>query len=160
MFLGISVLNTFGPKYSRASSATWFARFKRWLNIVRGISSEGYGRIKYHTHLRGLMATATPLLRFLEQAVSEGIDRAHMFEYYKALSRCGSFRAVKPLKKILMESKLTDMFSNLNAVHKKGSALALGILGTEEALDVLRAGVKSMRPDIRLACQFALEKVK
>jgi HEAT repeat protein len=83
-----------------------------------------------------------------------------MFEYYKALSQCGSFRSVKVLKKILMESKLTDMFSNMNAVHKKGSALALKILGTEDALIVLRKGLKSMRPDIRLACQFALEKVK
>jgi len=83
-----------------------------------------------------------------------------MFEYYKALSQCGSFRSVKLLKTILMESKLTEMFSNLNSVHKKGSALALKILGTEEALVVLRNGLKSMRPDIRLACQFALGKEK
>ncbi|MCL7487188.1 MAG: hypothetical protein M8357_03305 [Desulfobulbaceae bacterium] len=100
------------------------------------------------------------LLRYLEQAVTEGIEHAHMFEYYKALSQCGSFRSVKLLQQILMESKLTQMFSNINSVHKKGSAIALKILGTEEALAVLQKGVRSLRPDIRMACQFALEKVK
>lgn len=102
----------------------------------------------------------TLLLRFLEQAIAEGVEHPHMFEYYKALSQCGSFRSIQLLKQILLESKVTEMFSNMNAVHKKGSALALKILGTEEALTVLRDGLKSMRPDIRLACQFALGKAK
>jgi hypothetical protein len=43
------------------------AAIPRWLNIVRGISSEGYGRIKYHTLLRGLMDTDRHLRRFLDQ---------------------------------------------------------------------------------------------
>lgn len=102
----------------------------------------------------------TLLLRFLEQAIAEGVEHPHMFEYYKALSQCGSFRSVNVLKRILLESRVTEMFSNMNAVHKKGSALALKILGTEEALTALRSGLKSMRPDIRLACQFAMGKVK
>jgi len=100
------------------------------------------------------------LLRFLEQAVAEGAGHAHMFEYYKALSQCGSLRSVKVLEKILMESRISEMFSDMNAVHKKGSALALKILGFDEALNVLDKGKKSLRPDIRMACQFALGKIK
>ena len=100
------------------------------------------------------------LLRFLKKAVNEGIEHAHMFEYYKALSQCGSVKSVRVLEKILLESKVKEMFSNMNAVHKKGSALALKVLGSEEALRVLDKGKKSMRPDIRMACLFALERIK
>jgi len=100
------------------------------------------------------------LLRFLEQATVEGMEHAHIFEYYKALSECGSSRSVKVLEKILLETKVLEMFSNANAVHKKGAALALRILGTDDAMDILQKGAKSMRPDIRLACQFALKKMK
>lgn len=100
------------------------------------------------------------LMDTLQQAVEDGRENPRIFEYYKALSQCGSERSVRLLKRILMDSSLKDMFSNVNALHKKGSALALRILGTEEALKVLRKGAKSMRPDIRLASRFAMEKVK
>lgn len=100
------------------------------------------------------------LLRFLQQAVAEGLEYAHMFEYYKALSRCGSLKSVRVLEKILLESGIRQMFSNVSAVHKQGSALALKILGSDEALHVLDKGKKSLRPDIRTACQFALENIK
>ncbi len=60
-------------KYS-FSLKTMYRRFRatkaaipRWMNIVRAISSEGYGRIKYHTHLRELMDTDRPLRRYLDQ---------------------------------------------------------------------------------------------
>lgn len=100
------------------------------------------------------------LLRYLEHALQVGVEHAHLFEYYKALSRCGTERTVKVLERILLESKVSEMFSNVNAVHKKGSALALRAIGSEEALIVLNKGKKSLRPDIRMACQFALEKMK
>ncbi|GAB4333890.1 MAG: hypothetical protein Kow0089_02810 [Desulfobulbaceae bacterium] len=100
------------------------------------------------------------LLRYLDQAVAEGTRHPHMFEYYKALTECGSERAVRKLEKILLEGGMTKMFSDMNAVHKKGAALALRILGTEEAMEALRKGVKSLRPDVRFACRFALDKVK
>ena len=99
------------------------------------------------------------LLRYLEEALLNKIDNAHMFEYYKALSKCGAEKTVRVLEKILLESKVSEMFSNINAVHKKGSALALKIIGSEEALDVLHRGQTSLRPDIRMACRFALEKI-
>lgn len=58
---------SFSPKTMYRRFCATNAAIPRWLNIVRGISSEGYGRIKYHTHLRGLMDTDRHLRRFLEQ---------------------------------------------------------------------------------------------
>ena len=60
-------------KYS-FSAKTMYRRFRatkafipRWMNIVRAISSEGYGRIKYHTMLRERMDTDRHLRDYLEQ---------------------------------------------------------------------------------------------
>lgn len=59
-------------KYSFSPKAIWRrARatrlgFPTWVNIVRAISSEGYGRIEYFTHLRGLLDSDRPLRRFFE----------------------------------------------------------------------------------------------
>jgi hypothetical protein len=39
----------------------------RWLNIVRGLSSERFGRIKYFTEIRKRLDTDQPLRRFFEQ---------------------------------------------------------------------------------------------
>lgn len=104
--------------------------------------------------------TAEPLLlRFLEQAKqSELQDQKHIFDHYRALTACRAHFILPFLEKTLLESRLTDMFSNSNAVHIKGAALALRTIGTQEALAILKKGGQSMRPDIRLACQHVLKK--
>jgi hypothetical protein len=38
----------------------------KWMNVVRAVSSEGWGRIRYHTMLRGLLDTDRPLRAFFE----------------------------------------------------------------------------------------------
>ena len=43
----------------------------RWLNVVRGLSSERFGRIKYFTEIRHLLATDRPLRRFFESETVE-----------------------------------------------------------------------------------------
>lgn len=43
----------------------------RWMNLVRAISSEGFGRIKYHAHLRQRMDTDRALRRYLDQETTE-----------------------------------------------------------------------------------------
>lgn len=43
----------------------------RWMNVVRSVSSEGFGRIKYHTMLRRLMDTDRSVRRFIEQETDE-----------------------------------------------------------------------------------------
>lgn len=103
---------------------------------------------------------AEPLLiRFLDQAkVSNDQDQKHVFEHYQALGACRPHAILPFLEKTLLESRLTDMFSNSNAVHIKGAALALRTIGTDEALAILKKGGQSMRPDIRLACQHVLKR--
>jgi len=39
----------------------------RWLNVVRAMSSEGYGRIRYNTEVLGLLRTDTPFRSYFEQ---------------------------------------------------------------------------------------------
>jgi len=43
----------------------------RWLNIVRGLSSERFGRIKYYTEIRRGLDTDRQLRRFFEQETTE-----------------------------------------------------------------------------------------
>ncbi len=38
----------------------------RWMNVVRAISSEGFGRLKYHTRVRALLDSDPSMLAFLE----------------------------------------------------------------------------------------------
>jgi hypothetical protein len=38
----------------------------RWMNVVRAISSEGFGRLRYHTEVRRRLDTDPTFLRFLE----------------------------------------------------------------------------------------------
>jgi hypothetical protein len=45
--------------------------FSTWLNIVRAISSEGFGRIKYYTTVRRLLAADRSVRRFFDGASSE-----------------------------------------------------------------------------------------
>ena len=39
----------------------------KWMNVVRAVSSEGFGRIKYHTMLRERLDTDKPLRAFFER---------------------------------------------------------------------------------------------
>jgi hypothetical protein len=43
----------------------------RWLNVVRALSSEGFGRVKYFTEIRRRLDIDRPFRRFFEQETSE-----------------------------------------------------------------------------------------
>ncbi len=43
----------------------------RWLNVVRGFSSERFGRVKYYSEIRRRLETDRPLRRFFEQETTE-----------------------------------------------------------------------------------------
>ncbi|HWX40522.1 MAG TPA: radical SAM protein, partial [Blastocatellia bacterium] len=47
------------------------ALIPRWMNVVRAVSSEGFGRIKYHTEVRRRLDTDRQLRRFFEQETTE-----------------------------------------------------------------------------------------
>ena len=38
----------------------------KWMNVVRAMSSEGWGRIEYHTMIRGLLDTDPAVRGFME----------------------------------------------------------------------------------------------
>ncbi len=38
----------------------------KWMNVVRAVSSEGFGRIKYHTTIRRLLDTDASVRAFME----------------------------------------------------------------------------------------------
>jgi len=60
---------------------SWSAIFKRaksnkqmiprWMNVVRAVSSEGFGRIKYHGEVRRRLDTDRPFRRYFEQETTE-----------------------------------------------------------------------------------------
>ncbi len=43
----------------------------RWLNVVRGLSSERFGRVRYFTEMRQRLETDRPLRRFFEQETDQ-----------------------------------------------------------------------------------------
>jgi hypothetical protein len=43
----------------------------RWMNVVRAVSSEGFGRIRYHTRIRELLDSDLTVRAFLEGRSSE-----------------------------------------------------------------------------------------
>jgi hypothetical protein len=43
----------------------------RWMNVVRAVSSEGFGRIKYHTEVRRRLDSDRQLRRYFEQETTE-----------------------------------------------------------------------------------------
>jgi hypothetical protein len=47
------------------------ARIPKWMNSVRGVSSEGFGRIKYHGAMRKRLDHDLPLRKFFEQETTE-----------------------------------------------------------------------------------------
>ncbi|HSB08568.1 MAG TPA: radical SAM protein [Blastocatellia bacterium] len=53
----------------------------RWMNVVRAISSEGFGRIKYHSEVLRRLNTDTHMRRYFEQETTE------LPEFYEELAR-------------------------------------------------------------------------
>ena len=62
----------------------------RWLNVVRGLSSERFGRIAYFTEIRRRLVTDLPLRRFFEQETNDipryfidkiRLDLGHFWEW-------------------------------------------------------------------------------
>jgi len=43
----------------------------RWMNVVRAVSSEGFGRIKYHTELRRRLDADPQIRRYFDQETTE-----------------------------------------------------------------------------------------
>ncbi|VAW40274.1 hypothetical protein MNBD_DELTA04-1797 [hydrothermal vent metagenome] len=98
------------------------------------------------------------LLDYLEKTQATQDDREYILQCYETLGRCGSARSVPLLQQVLLEKKWTGVFRNINDAHKQGAAFALKALAIPAAEKILNEGARSLWPDVRLACQRALEK--
>ncbi len=98
------------------------------------------------------------LLDYLEKTQATQDDREYILKCYESLGQCGSGRSVPLLQQVLLEKKWTGVFRHINDAHKQGAAFALKALAIPAAEKILREGARSLWPDVRLACQRALEK--
>lgn len=106
------------------------------------------------THLSRVRSVESErMLRdYLENGNADGWERAHRTACFRALGRCGSARSVPFLKKTLLERPLSDLISMDSSGRRADAALALSLLETDAAHEVLRRGRKSRFPHIRRAC--------
>ncbi|NOX80380.1 MAG: hypothetical protein GXP57_04720 [Deltaproteobacteria bacterium] len=98
------------------------------------------------------------LLDYLEKTQTTQDDREYILKCYETLGRCGSARSVPLLQQVLLEKKWTGVFRHINDAHKQGAAFALKALDIPAAEKILSEGARSLWPDVRQACQRALEK--
>lgn len=98
------------------------------------------------------------LVTFLTHEGATMEDDYHILHCYKVLGQCLSDKSIRFLREVLLESKLSTIFSNMNTIHKHGAAYALKSLGTDDALEILGQGAQSVRPDVRKICQKLLEQ--
>jgi len=87
------------------------AMVPRWMNLVRAVSSEGFGRIRYHTEVRRLLGSDPSFRQYFEQETTE------LPEFYSAQVR----RDLGPLWDWLPSGAL---FHDPNAYSKAAVAAA------------------------------------
>jgi hypothetical protein len=78
-------------------------------------------------------------------------DPAHILACYKALGRCGSNTAVPFLRTILLNRGWNSFMGSGKLIFREGAAIALALLDTPEARDVLQKAAKSRFRVIRKA---------
>lgn len=78
-------------------------------------------------------------------------DPAHILACYEALGRCGSNMAVPFLCKILLSRGWNSFIGSGKLIYREGAAIALAMLDTSEAKDVLQKASKSRFKVIRKA---------
>lgn len=90
------------------------------------------------------------LLNYLRGSSSQK-EPSHILACYKALGRCGSNTAVPFLRTILLSRGWNSFMGSGQPVFREGAAIALALLDTPEAKDVLGEAAKSRFKVIRKA---------
>jgi len=90
------------------------------------------------------------LLNYLEEDAVQK-DVAHVLACYRALGYCGSSRSVPFLNKILLAQGWNSFMGSGKPVFREGAAIALALLDTPEAENVLQKASKSRFKAIRNA---------
>jgi hypothetical protein len=95
----------------------------KWMNIVRAVSSEGFGRIKYHTQMRTLLDTDTSVRKFMEG------ETTVLPEFYHARIR----NELGPLYQHLPEGALMhDPNAYLHETEKEAPVAKVQLRGRRE----------------------------
>lgn len=100
------------------------------------------------------------LREYLERKELGITEDPHLIACYRSLGLCGSSRSIPFLKQRLMGRVWSDMLSFGTSPHRKGAAIALAALGTEDADKILEDASRSLSPGIRRAYQGAVERNK
>ncbi len=90
------------------------------------------------------------LLNYLKENSAQK-DPAHILACYEALGRCGSDNSIPFLSKILLSRGWNSFMGSGKLIFREGAAIALALLDTPEAKDVLQKASKSRFKVIRKA---------
>jgi len=99
--------------------------------------------------------TGELILDFLEQRKIFYRTDKQILNCYRALGRCGTLRSIPLLRQTLLGQ--TWQFNSERSLRRRGAALALFELNTEEARNVLHDASRSLFPNVRSAYQKALK---
>jgi len=99
--------------------------------------------------------TGELILDFLEQRKIFYRTDKQILNCYRALGRCGTLRSIPLLRQTLLAQ--TWQFNSERSLRRRGAALALLELNTEEARNVLHDASRSLFPNVRSAYQKALK---
>jgi hypothetical protein len=90
------------------------------------------------------------LLSYLKETSAKK-DPPHILACYKALGRCGSNTALPFLRRILLSRGWNSFMGSGKLIFREGAAIALALLDTPEAKDILQKASKSKFGVIRKA---------
>ena len=99
--------------------------------------------------------TGELILEYLEQGKILYRCDNQILNCYRILGRCGTLRSIPLVRQTLLGQAW--QFNSERSLRRQGAALALIELNTEESRSVLQKASRSLYPNIRSACQKALE---
>jgi len=92
------------------------------------------------------------LLNYLK-GINAQKNPEHILACYRTLGRCSSNQAVPFLSRILLNREWNSFMGSGKLIFREGAAIALALLGTPEARDVLNKATKSKSRVIRKAIE-------
>ena len=95
------------------------------------------------------------LLMYLERRQYTIENHQHLLACYRALGRCGSYRCLPFLQKVLFARGWCPDFGK--SIHRIGATVALLALRTKEAKEILEKASRSFLPAVRQAYRKSLE---
>jgi hypothetical protein len=98
------------------------------------------------------------LLNYLENRTFKSTDSEHIIACFKTLGQCGSSRSIPFLRQTLLG--LGWMPGFWKSAHRKGAAIALGIMRIKEARQVLEAASRCLYPSVRRIVRSVKNELK